>query len=453
MQSEPESTAELKRDLSLTQATVLNMIDMVGIGPFLALPIILLAFPGKFSLIPWLIGAVISFADGLVWAELGAAYPKAGGSYIFLQKIYDGKFGKMMAFLYAFQTTLHTPLVITSAAIGFANYAGYFFPMNFLQTKLLMIGLVIVIIVLLYRRINAVGKIGIFFSVLVVLMLLATIITGYLSFNHQVFLQNSSFFKGVSKWNNAAFWLLMGNYSAKTLYAFLGYYNVCHLGSEIKNPQRNIPKSIIISIVVISVFYLSMQWMIAGAIPQSQITGEHFPLISFLFEKQFGHTVATIATLLLLMVAASSLFAVLLGYTRTIYAAACEGMHFKIFSHLHAKKNFPDYALLILGGIAIVFCCFLSEISMVLQFIVVTRIFIQFIPQAVGVILLRFKKRTGELPYKMPLYPLTAILSIIGWTFVFVTSGTKYFMSGIAVIVIGVIVYWTVIDRKRKILE
>jgi Amino acid transporters len=302
----------------------------------------------------------------------------------------------------------------------------------------------------LYRRINEVGKIGIFFSVLVVLVLFATIITGYFSFSHQVFIQNSSFFKEINNWNSAAFWMLMGNYSSKTLYAFLGYYNVCHLGSEIKKPQRNIPKSIVISILVISVFYLLMQWMVSGAIPQSQITNENIPVISILFEKQFGHTVAIVATLLLLVVASSSLFALLLGYTRIIYAAACEGMHFKVFAHLHKQKNFPDYGLLILGGIAIVFCCLFNKVSAVFKFIVVTRIFIQFIPQAVGVILLRFKKRTDELPYKMPLFPLTAIISILGWIFVFITSGTGYFMSGIAVIVVGIIIYWMIIDRKKK---
>ena len=449
MQNTPEPAAELKRELSLTQATVLNMIDMVGIGPFLALPVILLAFPGKFSLIPWLIGAIISFSDGLVWAELGAAYPQAGGSYIFLQKIYKGKFGKMMAFLYAFQTTLHTPLVITSAAIGFASYAGYFFPMNFLQTKLLMVGLVLLVIALLYRRINAIGKIGIVFSALVALMLLATIITGFLSFSHHTFIQNSTLFGEVNKWNNVAFWMLVGSYSSKTLYAILGYYNVCHLGSEIKNPQHNIPKSIIISILVIAVFYLLMQWVVAGAIPQAQITNENIPIISILFQKQFGHTVATIATVLLLAVAASSLFALLLGYTRIIYAAACEGMHFKIFAHLHKQKKFPDYTLLILGGIAIVFCYIFNQVSAVFKFIVVTRIFIQFIPQAVGVILLRYKKRTNELPYKMPLYPVTAIVSIAGWFFIFITSGTQFFLSGIAVIVVGLIIFWMIIDKKK----
>lgn len=446
-------TKGLKRELGLTHATVLNMIDMVGIGPFTALPIILFALPGKFSLIPWVIGAVLGLVDGLIWAELGAAWPKAGGSYIFLQKLYKGPTGRALAFLYVFQTSLHTPLVITSACLGFINYMHYFIPFDFWQGKLMMVGVVLLIMAALYRRVLDVGKIGIVLSVAVISMLLWTIITGALFFDAEIFRSNSAQPNQLGSWFTTAFWLMAGNYTSKAVYAYLGYYNVCHLGSEIKNPQKNIPSSIIISVIGIACFYLAMQFVIAGAVPQSQITDENIPLISLLFEKAYGQGVAYIATVLLLIVAVSSLFALLLGYTRIIYAAAKEGMHFKVFAHLHPTKNFPDYALLIFGFISCIFCLLFSKPSAVFRFIVVTRIFIQFIPQAIGVILLRKNKRTNELPFKMPLYPATAILSIIMWVFVFVSSGLQYASAGISVIAAGLLIYWLLFRKKHSITD
>jgi amino acid transporter len=440
----------LTRSLNLPQATVLNMIDMVGIGPFITLPVILIAFPGGFSLIPWFIGAIVALADGLIWGELGAAWPEAGGSYVFLQKLFRGKPGRMMSFLYVLQTSLHLPLVMTSAAIGFVNYAGYLTPLNFWQGKLVMAGLVIAVVALLYRRIIDVSKIGIALSVVVIGLLLWTIVTGAIGYDPALFRANTRMVHGLGSIQSIAFWFVVGNYTSKTLYAYLGYYNACNLGSEIKNPSRNIPRSILISIAGIAVLYLLMQWMIAGSVSQARITGENVPVISMLFEQVYGRRMADLATVCLLVVAGSSLFALMLGYSRIIYAAARDGLHFKIFAHLHPTKQFPDYTLLIFGAIAIVFCLIFRKPSAVFGFIVVTRIFIQFVPQAFGVIWLRIKKRTAELPFRMPLYPFTPLFSALIWTIVFITSGYRYFTSGLAIIAAGIVLYYCFFNRTKK---
>jgi len=440
----------LQRNLNLSQATILNMIDMVGIGPFITLPVILVAFPGKFSLLPWLVGAIVALADGFIWGELGSAWPQAGGSYVFLQKLYCGKLGRIFSFLYVLQTSLHLPLVLTSAAIGFVNYFDYLVPINFYEGKLVMIGLVALIVFLLYRGIKDVSKISMVLSVAVFGLLIWTIIAGAMDYRTELFQSNSASMKQLDDFGSLAFWFVIGNYTSKTIYAYLGYYNACHLGSEIKNAERNIPRSILISIVGISVLYLLMQWMIAGSIDQKLITDENVPIISLLFQQAYGIKVANIATVLLLIVALSSLFALMLGYSRIIYAAAKDGMHFKILAHLHPTKNFPDYTLLIFGGIAIVFCLIFSKPSAVFGFIVVTRIFIQFIPQAIGVILLRIRKRTNELHFKMPLYPFIPVFSIVVWLLVFITSGYRYFLAGILIILVGLALYFLVIDKKSN---
>ncbi len=443
-----EQKAGLARSLNLPQATVLNMIDMVGIGPFITLPIIMVAFPGKFSLLPWLVGAIVALSDGFVWGELGAAWPHAGGSYIFLQKLYKGRFGHVLAFLYILQTTIHLPLVITSAAIGIVDYAGFIVHLGFWQGKLIMVGIVMIVVFLLYRKVVDASKIGIVFSVIVVGLLLWTIITGVVGFNSELFNENLRTSTALSNIQGMAFWFAIGHYTSKTIYAYLGYYNVCNLGSEIKDPTRNIPKSIIISIVGIAILYLLMQGAVAGSISPSLIVNENAPVISILFEQVYGKGMAEAATVVLLVVACSSLFALMLGYTRIIYAAAKDKMHFKIFAHLHPTRKFPDYALLIFGGLAIVFCLIFRRPSVVFGFIVVTRIFIQFIPQAIGVIGLRIKKRTNELKFKMPWYPVIPVFSILIWTFVFITSGYVYFTSGIIIILIGLLLYYLFFRKK-----
>lgn len=454
----PETT-KLQRKLNLGHATILNMIDMVGIGPFITLPVIMVAFPGKFSVIPWIIGAVIALADGFVWGELGSAWPQAGGSYVFLQKLYKGRFGRLMSFLYVLQTSLHLPLVMTSAALGFVSYFNYLVPLGPVSEKLIMVGLIMIIVFLLYRGINDISKISVVLSVIVVGLLIWTIITGAIRYDADLLAQNSVLPQEILNLNAMAFWFVIGNYTTQAIYSYLGYYNACHLGGEIKNPRKNIPQSIIISIVGIAIFYILMQWMVVGS-GEVLTDGEKTPIISHLFEHTYGPFTANIATILILIVAGSSLFALMLGYSRILYAAARDGMHFKYLDHLHPTRNFPDRVLIIFGLISIVFCLIFAKLSTVFKFIVVTRIFIQFIPQAIGVIRIRMKKRMRELHFKMPLYPVIPILSILVWTAAFILSGYnkgpegyhwefQYYLSGFLIIVVGTILFF-LFFRKRE---
>src|SRR5438067_8332782 len=120
---------KLVRGLSLRSATALNMIDMIGVGPFITIPLIIAAMGGPQAMLGWIFGAVLSMCDGLVWAELGAALPSSGGSYRYLKAIYDPvRLGKLMAFLFIWQLTFSAPLSIASGCIGLAQYAAFLFP-------------------------------------------------------------------------------------------------------------------------------------------------------------------------------------------------------------------------------------------------------------------------------------------------------------------------------------
>src|ERR1700684_2589336 len=127
--SSPAEQPELIRGVGLASATTLNMIDMIGVGPFITLPLIVAAAGGPQAMLGWILGAVFALCDGLVWAELGAAMPEAGGSYQYLKECYGPKsLGRLLSFLFIWQLSFSAPLSIASGCIGLSHYAGYIWP-------------------------------------------------------------------------------------------------------------------------------------------------------------------------------------------------------------------------------------------------------------------------------------------------------------------------------------
>ncbi|MEO6837851.1 MAG: amino acid permease, partial [Ginsengibacter sp.] len=225
--------ASLERRLGLWQASAINMTDMVGIGPFITLPMVIGMMNGPYFLYAWIAGAFLSIVDGMVWSELGAAFPRAGGSYNFLKEAYGKNgAGKMMSFLFVWQTMIQAPLVIASAAIGFAKYFSFLVPLTDVTEKFVSGGVVILIVILLYRKIDAIGKISIFLWSGVIITMFWIIGGGIVHGNFLEPIKNIN--SGISV--DYAFVTAIGFASVKSVYSYLGYYNVCHLGSEIKNP-------------------------------------------------------------------------------------------------------------------------------------------------------------------------------------------------------------------------
>ncbi len=417
------SQPSLQRRLGLVQATALNMIDMVGIGPFVTLPLVM-GFMGPNFLLAWLVGAALAAMDGLIWSELGAAYPEAGGSYRFLKLAYgQQKWGRYMSFLYVWQTLIQSPLVLASGAIGFAQYFGYLVPMTeWWQPKAVAGAVVLLLIVLLYRRIEDIGKLGVALWVGVLSLMGWLIFGGLTHANHPVAWLPAG---GVGKLPGLLISVAMGQAAVKTIYSYLGYYNVCHLGAEIKGPEKVIPRSIFLSILGIATLYLLLNWSVGTVIPWQEVqswqagAGDKSQfIISVFMERLYGHTAATIATGMVLLVAFASLFAVLLGYSRIPYAAAADGEFLPVFGKLHPTKQFPYVSLLLLGGVGFVFSL-LFRLGEVISAILAMRILVQFVGQAVGLVLLRRRRGTAALPFKMPLYPLPVIVVILVWLAVF----------------------------------
>lgn len=438
-----EQPSGLERGLGLKEAVALNMIEIVGIGPFVVTSLVIKAMGGPQALIAWIAGAVLATLDAFVWSELGAAMPRAGGTYVFLREAYGpGRWGRLMSFLFVWQTFVQAPLSIASASIGFARYAGYLHPLSTLQAKAVSGGLVLFLVVLLYRRITTIGKISVLLWTGVVGTLLWLIWGGASHFNAKM-----AFDFPPGAFSLSWVWFAgLGSAMVNTIYSYWGYYNICHLGGEIRDPERNIPRGIFLSILGITVLYLAMQTSILGVVPWREAQNSKF-IVSTFVERLYGHHAAQAATWMVLWIALASVFSVLLGYSRVPYSAALDGNFFPIFGRLHPSKHFPYVSLLVLGGLAFIFSVTL-KLETAIAGILAMRLLVQFIGQAVGVMLLRRRWGAARLPFKMWLYPLPAVLTIFGWAWLFWQTGTAK-KWGLAEIALGALAFliWT---RKMR---
>jgi fructoselysine transporter len=452
-------TEKLERGLGLVEATSLNMTFMVGIGPFVVIPFVVRAMGGPMSLVAWAAGGLVALCDGCIWAELGAAMPQAGGSYVYLREAYGPeRWGRMFSFLYIWQTLFQGPLSIASGALGFAQYSSFLevksrhvmafmAPFGVHADNAIAAVVLIFVVVLLYRRITEIGRISVVFSVVVIGTILWIIWGGATHFNaHRLFdFSSASGANGQagSQGGGASLtWLLwagLGHGTVQTIYSYLGYYNVCNLGGEMKNPQRNIPRAIFISIISITALYLAMQASILCVIPWRE-AARTSAVVSTFIERAYGSEWATLATVLILLTALGSVFAAMLGYSRVPYAAALDGNFLSVFARVHPKKHFPHVSLVALGAAAIVISLLFNLFS-VIRAILAMRCIIQFTAQAVGLVLLRRRWPSERLPFKMWLYPLPVIVAIAGWIGIFAATGRRPMLASLAAASAGLLVF------------
>jgi fructoselysine transporter len=433
------SQPQLERGLGLKEAVALNMIEIVGIGPFVVSSMVIKAMGGPQALLAWLAGALLATLDGFVWSELGAAMPRAGGSYVFLKEAYGPqRGGRLMSFLFVWQTLIHGPLSMASAAIGFSEYVKYLHPLNGWQARAVSGGLVILLVILLYRRITTIGKISVLLWAGVVATILWLIWGGLRHFDAK---QAFDFPPGAFDFSSVWF-AGLGAAMVSTVYSYWGYYNICNLGGEIRDPEKNIPRGIFLSIAGISALYLTLQTAILGVVPWREAQNSPF-LASLFVEKLYGPEAARVITVMVLWIALASVFSVLLGYSRVPYSAALDGNFFPVFARLHPTKHFPHVSLLLLGGLAFLFSLTL-KLKTAIAAILAMRLLVQFIGQAVGVMVLRKRWGTARLPFKMWFYPVPAVLTMIAWAWLFWQTGPVR-KWGLLEIALGLIAFlvWT----------
>jgi basic amino acid/polyamine antiporter, APA family len=462
-----DESPELIRGVGLGSATALNMIDMIGVGPFITIPLIVSAVGGPQAMLGWVVGAVFAMCDGLVWAELGAAMPGSGGSYRYLNEIYGPKkLGRLISFLFIWQLSFSAPLSIASGCIGLAHYAAYFWPplehahaardlslavpvLGTLQLRwtlsnatLVAILACLLAILLLYRRITSIGKLSKWMWAVVMGTIAWIIVAGLTHFNAK---QAFSFPAGAFHLSHS-FFLGMGSAMLIAAYDYWGYYNVAFIGGEIKNPGKTIPRALLLSILLVACLYIVMNISILGVIPWQELdaaakSNSGLYTISVFMQRIYGTWAAYLATGLLLFAAFASVFSLMLGYSRVPYAAALDGNYFRVFAKLHPEHRFPHVSLIMLGVVAMAFC-FLS-LADVIAALVVIRITLQFLVQAIGVIVLRIRRPDMPRPFRMWLYPIPALLASAGFIFVLFarTNSMKQIRYALVILFTGLIIY------------
>ena len=463
------SQLQLDRSLSLRGAVTLNLLNMIGVGPFITLPILIGAMGGPQAMLGWILGALLALCDGLVWAELGAALPEAGGTYAYLRVIYPGGLGRALSFLFLFQVFFSCPLSVASGAIGLSQYATYLLPSLTGHTILhelhlgpwsaaisvgpstaVAIGVVLLAVVLLYRNLTRIGRLSMAMLVIVLAAIAWIIVTGLLHghIGQAVHVPPGAFRPSPAFFAGLATAMLVATYD------YWGYYNVSLLGGEVRDPGRTIPRAILLSIAIVAVLYIAMNLSILAVLPwQGLLSEQAMParraMVSLFMEQAYSaslgpakaHMLGLFAAVLIMITAFGSVFALLLGYSRIPYAAAADGNFFRVFARLHPTRGFPYVSLLTLAGAAALFCFF--SLADVIAAMVVIRLLLQFLTQHIGVMVLRRTQPDLQRPFRLWLYPIPPLAALAGFTYILLArpNFTRELVLAAIVILIGLVLF------------
>jgi amino acid transporter len=446
----------LRRRLSLLQAVSLNMSMMVGIGPFITIPDLVATLGGPHAMIGWGLGMLVALGDGLVWSELAAAFPGSGGTYHFYDAIYGkARAGRLLKFLFVWQFLFSGPLEVATGAIGLTRYAGFLWPTlkesawrlsvtwprvgtfdwHVDKGQVLAVAVMAGITALAYRRIEAAGKLMVVLWLGMLLTVAWVIAAGLSRFDPAL-----AFDMPPGAWTlDAKFAAGLGAALGIAMYDYLGYYQICYLGDEVADPSRTIPRSIMISVGLVAAMYLVMNVTILGVIPWREVVKSKH-VASDLMLRLHGETAAQFLTLFIIWTALASTFAALLGYSRVPYASAQSGHFFQGLAKTHPKGDFPHRSLLLISGLAMVAC--LADLVTVIAALLSSRILIQFVGQIATVFYVRSHPSfAARLPFRMVLFPIPALVALVGWLYVFGLSGYRTILYGVGSLILGVVAF------------
>ena len=437
----PGAPGELNRGLGLLQATGLNIANMVGIGPFITIPAFIAAMSGPQAMIAWVLAAILVLCDGLVWSELGAALPGSGGTYHFLKQIYSKyRWGRILPFLFIWQFMVSGAMEMASGYIGALSYLEYAMPGLVERfgtipggTRWILVLAVVLITLLLCRRIESIGWIAILMTCGTLLTVALVILSGWwymdwskIDFPENAFRLDAQFASG------------LGAAMLIAIYDYLGYYNVCHLGDEVREPSKTIPRAVMGSVILIALIYMTMNLCIIGVVPWRQAM-ESKNIAADFMETLYGRPWAVAFTWLILWTAAACMFSITLGYSRIPFAAARQGDFYGVFGKLHPEGRYPWVSLLALGVLTSLFC--FLDLTTVISAAVCVRIVVQFLGQIVALHIVRTTRPDIHLPFRMWFYPIPSLIAAVGWVFVLATADRFALLLSLGVVLSGLGVY------------
>ncbi|GGO90919.1 APC family permease [Wenjunlia tyrosinilytica] len=421
--SAKEPNGGFVRRIGLFQATAINMSQMCGIGPFVTIPLMVAAFGGPQAVVGFIAGAVLALADGLIWAELGASLPGAGGSYVYLRQAFQYRSGKLMPFLFVWTAMLFIPLIMSTGVVGFVQYLGYLWPdMSDTQGDLIGIGMIVLVIALLWRGVEHIARITAVMWGVMIASVVLVITAAFTNFDaDKAFTYPSHAFD----LNTSGFWVGFAAGLTIGIYDYLGYNTAAYMGAEIKEPGRTLPRAIVYSILGIMGIYLLLQIGTLGVVDWHRMLDSDSiaskSVASAVLEETWGKGWADFVTVLILITAFASVFAGLLGGSRVPYDAARDRVFFRPYGKLHPRHRFPVLGLATMGVVTA--GGFLigrhTDLATLIQLLTTVMVIVQALAQVIAVTVLRRRQPSLRRPYRMWLYPLPSVVALVGWLVIY----------------------------------
>jgi amino acid transporter len=455
-----KTVAGLQRHFGLLSAVALNVTMVVGAGVFITIPPMLGKLPAQYALLGWLGAGALILVDGLIWSELGATLPGSGGTYLYLLECFGReRWGRPMAFLFIWQFLISGPLEVSSGLIAIAQFSNGLSPawqafdkarswkqvlwesqqvsISFGPARLAAVLLGVVILVLLFRRITILGKLTLTFWLGVLAVIAWILVEGALRFD-----PSRAFDSSAAAPAPLDFATGLGAAMTLAMYSYLGYYHVCYIGDEVRDPGRTIPRAILISTVLVCLLFIGLHLAMLGTVDWRSVPtdDDSYSLPAEFMRAARGEWAARLVSALLIWSCVGSAFAALLGYARIPYGAARYGHFFAPLGAVHPVHRIPHVSLVVVGALTL-FWSSIFDLQNVINALIITRILEQFVAQIVGLMLLRRREPGRPRPFCVWLYPLPCLLALAGWLFLYAAAGPVYVFLGLATLAAGVLAF------------
>lgn len=437
---------EMKRKLGLVAAVAISVGTTVGSGIFSSVGEV--AGAGGSALVAifaFLIGGLINVPANLVYAELATAYPEDGGQYIYFREAGLRPLAFFSGWISFWATD---PPSISIMALAIANYLAFFTGFSGIVVKLVATGLVIVFMMIHLRSVEGGGKFQSFITIFKILPFAILIGIGLFYMDLDLISQPPMESAPVG------ILALFAAISATT-WSYDGMGAVCYMAGEIKEPEKTMPRALIISVLLITVLYVALTAVITGLLPIGELAASEAPVADAAAQIPIiGSAAGKVIAVMAIIVITGSLSSCIMFQPRIEYAMARDGLFFKSFGKVHPKWETPYFSILVQCALAIVLI-FASNISDLLGYFTLVALVKNFL--TFGTVFILRKKKGYNLIWKMPAWRLMAIIAMF-MTFILIASTfmwapVKGIIAAIVIIATGLPAYYYWINKNNKVKE
>ena len=361
-----------------------------------------------------------------------------------------------MAWLFVWQFLFSGTMEIATSTVGMALYTSFMFKSLVAHPwamRSLAAGFSVAATILLYRKIGDIARIMYVLWGGLLLTSLWVVVEGAMHLQTRLLFDvpPGAFHL------NFAFLLGLGNGTMLVMFNFLGYYNICHLGDEVREPERVFPWAILGSIFLVLLLDLAISVAFTGTLPWREMirpnTVMYDAVGSVFMQRVSGFWAGQGLTIMVLVTAFASTYSLMLGYSRIPYAAALDGTFFRFFAKTHPKKDFPHRSLLLVGVLSAIASMF--DLVQIITALVLARVLIMFVAQIIGLFLLRARQPEAPRPFRMWLYPLPAVFAMGCWIYIFLVQafepdGWRYMLYVLGVIGSGIALFLFLARRHNS---